>query len=153
MSCVKVPSAVTLPGCAAAVAVSGSFSLDTNPQIAGRTSRTQVKQETKFRTHVSGRVQLNTQGLHCLRGCLTAGQCSKTEHVDGGAVSNRRNLSHHLEASKLTKLGVSRSGLGKLISTLGWTHPWFYALGFLSAVQRRLRGLAAAGLTGGGLRQ
>ena len=29
---------------------------------AGRTSRTQVKQETKFRTHVSGRVQLNTQG-------------------------------------------------------------------------------------------
>mmetsp|Transcript_15029 Transcript_15029/g.33955 ORF Transcript_15029/g.33955 Transcript_15029/m.33955 type:complete len:94 (-) Transcript_15029:279-560(-) len=47
--------------------------------IDGRTSRTQVKQETKFRTHVSGRVQLNTQGLQCLRGCLTAGQCSKKE--------------------------------------------------------------------------
>ena len=62
---------------------------------AGRTSRTQVKQETKFRTHVSGRVQLNTQGLQRLRGCQPAGQCSKTD----GAVSNRRNLSHHLEAS------------------------------------------------------
>ena len=53
-----------------------------------------------------------------------------TVQQEGGAISNRRNLSHHLEASKLTKLGVSRSGLGKLISTLGWTHPWFYALGF-----------------------